>query len=235
MSVNARVIIRGALDLVGVTGGVETPNASDIETMLVALNMMIDSWNTERLSIYTVQDHVVPSFSGSVCTIGPGGMIDVPRPVAIEDTCFSRMFGIDYAFKIIDGITWSGIVLKVLPSTFPQVAYWDGNAPVGNLMLWPQPISPVELHVRLQSMITEFPDIFTSYPLPPGYRIALTYSLAEIGYSIFARPVDPNIVKLASRARRNIKRNNQPDDILYFPAELTGHGGRFNIYSGLWY
>jgi hypothetical protein len=234
MSVNANEVITGALSLVGVLGNGETPSASDTEAMMVALNMMVDSWNTERLFIYTVQEHVVPSFAAATCTIGPGGMISVNRPVAIENTCFTRMLGVDYPFKIIDGATWSAITFKTLQSTFPQVGYWDGNAPVSTMFLWPQPVVAVELHIRLQSTLSMFPDLLTSFPLPPGYALALVYSLAEIGYSLFARPVDKNIIRLGANARRNIKRNNQTGAVTSLPAELTGRGGRFNIYSGLW-
>ena len=50
--------INGALRLLGVLAEGETPSAATPQDALTALNQMIDSWNTERLSVYATQDQV---------------------------------------------------------------------------------------------------------------------------------------------------------------------------------
>jgi hypothetical protein len=52
--------INRALRLLGVLAEGETPSASVSQDALMALNQMIDSWNTERLSIFSTQDQVLP-------------------------------------------------------------------------------------------------------------------------------------------------------------------------------
>ena len=50
--------INGALRLLGVLAEGETPSAETSQDALNALNQMIDSWNTERLSVFSTQDQV---------------------------------------------------------------------------------------------------------------------------------------------------------------------------------
>jgi hypothetical protein len=51
--------INGALRLLGVLAEGETPSAETSQDALSAMNQMIDSWNTERLSVYATQDQVL--------------------------------------------------------------------------------------------------------------------------------------------------------------------------------
>ena len=50
--------INRALRLLGVLAEGETPSAAVSQDGLTALNQMIDSWNTERLSVFSTQDQV---------------------------------------------------------------------------------------------------------------------------------------------------------------------------------
>jgi hypothetical protein len=50
--------INGALRVLGILAEGETPSAATSQDALAALNQMIDSWNTERLSVFATQDQV---------------------------------------------------------------------------------------------------------------------------------------------------------------------------------
>ena len=50
--------INRALRLIGMLAEGETPSSETSNDCLVALNQMIDSWNTERLSVFSTQDQV---------------------------------------------------------------------------------------------------------------------------------------------------------------------------------
>ena len=58
MTTSAGDQINGALRLIGMLAEAETPSAATSADALSALNQMIDSWNTERLSVFTTQDQV---------------------------------------------------------------------------------------------------------------------------------------------------------------------------------
>lgn len=199
----------------------KTALAADQDVCLRALNNLLDSWDTERLSIFTVQDIVKKGFTGATLTIGEGGQLNVPRPVRLEDRCFIRLNNVDYPLRVIDGQTYSEITLKSLNTTFPQVIYLDAQYPIATAYLWPVASMAVDVHLRLRQQL----DGFCRYAsdeidFPPGYRRALVYSLAEELYSVYNRPVDRNVAVIASKSRRNIKRINSPNVELKMPAEL---------------
>ena len=50
--------INGALRLIGQLAEGETPSAATAQDSLTALNQMIDSWSSERLSIFSTQDQI---------------------------------------------------------------------------------------------------------------------------------------------------------------------------------
>jgi hypothetical protein len=220
MDLNALTIIKRALDLVGVTGSGEVPSANDIDTMFFSLNMIIDSWDADRLWGFTTETHTVIGFMGNTCTIGPGAQVAVIRPESIEDTCFSRIGNVDYPIKMIDGASFTAIPNKILTGLAPQFGYYEPDTPVGKLLLWPQPSSPVDLYIRVQFRGVPFPNIYNEYFFPSGYGIALIYSLAELGYSIYSRPVDPNVVRIASNARKVLRKNNRLGKLLSLPTSL---------------
>ena len=66
--------INRALRLLGVLAEGETTSAAASQDALMALNQMIDSWNTERLSVFCTIDQIVNWPVGSIEeTLGPTG------------------------------------------------------------------------------------------------------------------------------------------------------------------
>jgi hypothetical protein len=58
MSTTAGDQINAALRLIGQLAEGETPSAATSQDALAALNQMLDSWNTDRLLVYTTQTQV---------------------------------------------------------------------------------------------------------------------------------------------------------------------------------
>ena len=78
--------INGALRLLGVLAEGETPSAETSQDALTALNQMIDSWNTERLAVFSTQDQVFLWPPGELNrTLGPTGDFVGNRPVLLDD------------------------------------------------------------------------------------------------------------------------------------------------------
>ncbi len=86
--------INGALRVLGVLAEGETPSAATSQDALTALNQMIDSWNTERLSVFATQDQVFSWTSGAEdrfnvqlyihCNIHQSGSFGIEHRVAFE-------------------------------------------------------------------------------------------------------------------------------------------------------
>lgn len=224
---NALQIIDRAYALIGYKAAGEALSSEDADYALSALNAMLDGWNTQRLFIVSVQE-VVGTVSGVSATVGPGLTFDTPRPVAVEDTSFTRIGALDYPVKWIDRETYEAISLKTVQSTFPQYAYYDAHMPTANIYFYPVPNAPVEFHLALQVQLTEFADLVTDYPLAPGYLKALQYSLAE-ELAPGVRELPASVVRTAQNARRAIRRTNV--DVAQLDSGIIN--ARFNIYTGL--
>lgn len=231
MIINASSLIAQALSLLGVRGVGEEVPGEEAMSCLDVLNNMLDSWNLERLFVYTIQEHVTTLTNSGQITIGPGGAVDVPRPVILDDWCFTRYNGVDYTINLVNGEQYSSLVLKDLTSTFPYVFYNDNQNPISTVKFWPLPPASLELHLRLRQQLTEFDTPETEVDLPQGYRRAITFSLAEELAPQY-RGLDPGIAKTAAKARLNIKRMNKPMDTLSLPPTLFGKRMGFNIFTG---
>jgi hypothetical protein len=68
--------------------------------------------------------------------------------------------------------------------------------------------------------------------MPPGYLRAFKYNLAcEIAPEFGVEP-SPTVSRLAMTSKRNLKRINNPDDIMSMPYSLIATRQRFNVYAG---
>jgi hypothetical protein len=102
--------INGAMRLLGVLAEGETPSAATSQDALAALNQMIDSWNTERLSVFSTQDQVKTWLPNSISnTLGPTGTLVGTRPILIDDASEldSMPEGVDTPYRdILDRIKY---------------------------------------------------------------------------------------------------------------------------------
>lgn len=231
MSVTARSTIQGALKLLTVLDPTETMSPDDANDGLVMLNNMVDSWNLERLSIFTTGE-VVASFNGASATIGPSMTFDTARPIRIE-SAFYRKSGIDYPLEVIEIAAYNAIVLKTTAGDYPEVLFYDGGAPTGSVTVWPVPTSN-SYHLIVMQQLTAFADLDTTYDLPQGYARALMFKLCEEMATTYGKDIKPSITKIATSAYRALKRANidAPRMDLDLPGNSNDDSGRINILSG---
>lgn len=235
MSTTAGDQINGALRLLGVLAEGETPSASMSQDALSAFNQMLDSWNTERLTIFNTQDQIFSWPPGAITrTIGPTGDFIGNRPVAIDDSTYFRDPGTNVSFgiKIINQQQYSGIAVKTVTSTYPQVCWINMEFPDVRLTIYPVPTRVLEWHIVSVDELTQPATLDTALAFPPGYLRAFRYNLAcEIAPEFGVKP-SPQVSRIAMTSKRNLKRQNNPDDIMSMPYSLVATRQRFNVYAG---
>ena len=92
--------INRALRLLGVLAEGETPSASVSQDALTALNQMIDSWNTERLSVFNTIDQTFTWPAGEIQRhLGPTGASLEAFPALVL-----RHFQPAFLFEITHGV-----------------------------------------------------------------------------------------------------------------------------------
>jgi hypothetical protein len=227
--------INRALRLLGVLAEGETPSASVSQDALMALNQMIDSWNTERLSVFCTQDQVFTWPAGEyIRTLGPSGNFVGLRPVLLDDATYYRDPGtnVSYGIKFINQQQYDGIAVKTVTSTYPQVIFVNMGYPDVTMSIYPRPTRDLEWHFISVQELTQPATLVTNILFPPGYLRAFTYNLAmEIAPEFGVEP-SPQVQRIAMTSKRNLKRINNPDDIMSMPYAIVASRQRFNIYAG---
>lgn len=226
----ARTIIKRALQKNGVLTKNESPSGDEASDGLESLNAMISSWSNDSLLIYTRLSESFPLVSGQASyTIGSGGDFDTVRPTQIL-TAFTRISNIDYNIGIISDVEFDGITQKNIGSTIPEVMYYNGNAPLGTITIYPVPVTGT-LHIRSEKPLTEFTSLDTELEFPPGWERALIYNLAVEVSGEYGQPVEQLTYQIANDSLNKIKtavaRNKTMDMYAY-------NGSIDNIYTG-WY
>ena len=227
--------INGALRLLGVLAEGETPSAATSQDALFALNQMIDSWGTEKLSTFTTQEQIFDWLPGFVSrTLGPSGDFVGDRPVLMDDATYfvDASTGISYGIKLINQQQYDGIAVKSVTSTFPQVMWINTNYPDIDMHVYPVPTKVLEWHFISAAQLTQPATIATPLYFPPGYMRAFRYNLAcEIAPEFGVEP-SGTVGRIAMASKRNLKRINNPDDIMSIPYAIVSTRQRFNIFAG---
>lgn len=227
--------ITRALRLLGVLAEDETPSSSMAQDALVALNQMIDSWNTERLSVFNTQDQVFEWEPGVLTqTLGPTGTFVGNRPVLIDDATYylDPGTGVSYGIKFINQQQYDGIAVKNVTSTYPQVCWVNMEYPNITMTIYPKPTRLLQWHIISVEELTQPATLDTELHFPPGYMRAFTYNLAmEIAPEFGVEP-SQQVQRIAMTSKRNLKRINNPDDVMSLPYAIVATRQRFNIYAG---
>jgi hypothetical protein len=227
--------INRALRLLGVLAEGETPSAAMSQDALMAMNQMIDSWNTERLSTFVTQDQIFTWPAGLVSRdLGPSGDFIGNRPVLLDDATYFRDPGTNVSFgvKFINQQQYNGIAVKTVSSTYPQVLWANMGFPNVTLTVYPRPTRDLEWHFVSVQELDKPADLTTVMYYPPGYLRAFTYCLAmEIAPEFGVEP-SPQVQRVAMVSKRDLKRINNPDDVMSMPYAIVATRQRFNVYSG---
>ena len=226
--------INRALRLLGILAEGETPSASMSQDALMAMNQMIESWNTERLSVFCTQDQIFEWPSSQIKrTLGPTGDFVGNRPVLFDDaTYFKAPSGVSYGIKFINQQQYDGIAVKNVTSTYPQVIFANMTYPNVEMYVYPMPTQVLEWHFVSVQELTQPATLATALHFPPGYLRAFTYNLAMQFAPEFGVEPSPQVQRIAMTSKRDLKRINNPDDVMALPYALVANRQRFNIYAG---
>jgi hypothetical protein len=228
-------IITGSLRLLGVLAEGESPSTETANDALFAFQQMTDSWNTERLAVFATQDQVFSWPSGQRSrTLGPTGDFVGNRPVLIDDATYFRdpQTNVSYGIKIINQQQYDGIAVKTVTSTYPQVMWVNMTYPNIEMYVYPVPLRLLEWHIISVEELTKPANLGTTLAFPPGYLRAFRYNLAcELAPEFGVEP-SAQVQRIAMYSKRNLKRINNPDDVMALPYSIVGNRQRYNVYAG---
>ncbi|CAB4166178.1 hypothetical protein UFOVP839_20 [uncultured Caudovirales phage] len=235
MSTTAGDQINGALRLIGQLAEGETPSSETSADALMAMNQMLDSWSSERLSVFSTQDQQFTWAPNLISrTLGPTGNFVGNRPVLLDDSTYFRdpSNNISFGIKIINQQQYDGIAVKTVTSTYPQVLWINMDMPNVSMYIYPVPTKALEWHFISVTELVEPATLATVLVIPPGYLRAFRFNLAcEIAAEFGVEP-PASVQRIAMASKRNIKRINNPDDVMSLPYSIVATRQRFNIFAG---
>jgi hypothetical protein len=228
-------IINGSLRLIGQLAEGEVPSADTAQDALNAMNQMIDSWSTERLAVFATQEQVfIWPTSAASRTLGPTGDFVGERPIKVDDSTYFKdsTSGLSFGIKLINQQQYNAIALKTVTSTYPQVMWVNESYPNIEMTIYPVPFKALEWHIVSVQPLSSAATLVTDLSFPPGYLRAFRYNLAcELAPEFGVEP-SPQVQRIAMTSKRDLKRINNPDDVMAIPYPLIARRHRYNIYSG---
>jgi hypothetical protein len=227
--------ITGALRLLGMLAEGEEPSAAAAQDGLLAMNQMLDSWSSERLAVFSTQNQVFtwpPNIKSR--TIGPTGDFVGNRPVLLDDSTYfvDPTNNISFGIKIINQQQYDGIAVKTVTSTYPQVIWTNMDMPNMDMYIYPVPTKALEWHFVSVTELVEPATLSTVLVVPPGYLRAFRYCLACEMAPEFGVEPSPTVSRIAMVSKRDIKRINNPDDVMSLPYSIVATRQRYNIFAG---
>ena len=224
-------IVRGALSKILVNNVQDTISAADMVLGLDALNVMLDSWWTEKLACYAVKQENFPLTPGvGSYTIGATGDWVTTRPLKIINA-FARFDGVDFPVPPIDRVQYDRIPYKSTQG-IPMALFYDAAYPLGTINLYPVPQQTAgTLFFDSYLQIQSFADATTAIDLPPGYARALIFNLAVEICDDYAVTPSASMVAVARESKANLKRLNQQDIIAQYDYALLYNSTAYNVIS----
>lgn len=213
-------LITLALAEIGAYAQGETPTSADAQFALTKLNNMLDSWNAQRIKVYTTiftQYTLVPNLQPH--TIGPSGATYTvtQRPVRV-DACNILLNNVSPYVKspvnIRNDQYWQNQPVPTVTTTLPTDLYYSPAWPNGQLYFWPIPTVAYGVELWTWQLLTEYSSLVTDVSVPPGYRSALIYSLAVELANAFGKAVSPSLAELARRGMDYIQSNNSDSPLI---------------------
>jgi len=244
-----RSIVNGAARELGVLGQGQRLSAENAATMIDILSRIVDDWNAEREAVYAT-DFMTFTFTPNLNphTIGPASATwaVTSRPVKIEAATVVLSSGPNGVnapnIRMHDqnaGIpSWfQSLSTPNIETSYPTDGYYDPTWPNGSFYLWPVPSTAYDCQIQVRAILPTYA-LNTVFSMPPGYRSALTMTLAEQCVDIFGRPMPQTLPSRALASRARIFANNTGGRQIRtqdagMPTARHGRRSNFNWITGL--
>ncbi len=227
-------LINRGMRIARVLGKGEALDEDEAADGLTALNAMLDSWQTERLSVYKIESNTFTwTASQQSRTVGASGNFVLSRPARVDDSCVFVQNNIEIPVQLIDLDAWAGIPSKTVTSTVPTYLYPEYGTSIITLYVYPIPSASISFILRSWSRLQSFTALTTSMDLPMGYEDAIAYNFAERYCVEFGKELLPKAQRIAVNTKANIKRINAPSPIMATEVgQLNRMMSGYNIYTG---
>lgn len=219
------------------TGDNAIPPPDDVQTGLLRLNDLIDSWKIEGLTINSFSRMLWHLTTAATYSVGAGGDINIDRPsngsllsFAIMDSSVTPPIEIPRGNYTEDA--YQSIAVKTLTSTYPLGFYYNPTVPLGAIVPYPIPTGSSLQGVMYAPNPRGELALTDVLALPQGYRRFYRDTLAvELGPDFSTSP-SQELVQSAIDAKASVKRSNlRMSELVSEACTLDGSSGAVSVAS----
>lgn len=186
ITLTGQQVINAALKKLGQIIQGETPNTSESNDALVALNNIIDNWGVQRvMAAASVVTQTALTANQQSYTVGTGANINLARPAAVESASLLLASGPGSPVKVITAAEWGMIPDRQSSSWAVRFLFYDrgivglsGGTPIGKIWLSPVPLGGTLEIITWQPTVVTYASLATSQVLLDGYARALVLATA---------------------------------------------------------
>ncbi len=223
MSETAQTLIKAALRAINAIASGETPTAAEMADGLEALKIMLRSWSSENIMVYSISQDTLTMTGASSYTIGSGGDANTTWPVEIKGAVVDTI----YDLRIIGEARYRSLKRGELGST-AQYLYYNPAYPLG--VLYPYPVGGSSMVIDSLKALTDPATLTASVAFPTSYDAAIKWNLALELAPEFGREPSPFIAQRAYLAKRTIESKNAANQINAVDLSAIGRGrGYYDI------
>lgn len=193
----------------------EVPSPEDSAYCFGKANEMNDSWSTERLNIYEIQELTLALTNKQSFQIGPGATdFNQARPVVIESCIFTApVNGVQVRTgqaDIVGESRWRNIKDLSATSNLPEMLYPDQASPIMNLNFYPIPLCAVATFALLSTWLPlqQFVALTDEFSMPPGYQKAFVDGLRVVIMKGYGRPIGQDDAAMEQSSKSRIQQLN---------------------------
>ena len=210
---------------------------ADMAQGLQSLNVMLDSWSNETLTVFANLTQTFTLVPGTQAyTIGPGGTWSGTRPLSIDQgpgvAFITDTSGNRYDVAVVPQDRWNQIGLISSNSDLPDTMFYDPQFPLGIINIFPIPLIGYQFTFTCLLPLLDLASPSTLINLPPGYQKAMEDNLAiELEPFFPTAELTRNLIEMAAKSKGNVKRTNTKWLQAIFDGEIVSRATpTYNIY-----
>jgi hypothetical protein len=179
---NPLSIIQDAYFDAGLIGVGQTVNGEQIVMGMRKLTDLINLWQTQGLKLWLNVDTPITLVAGTgTYTLGPGGSIDMTKPLRVVEAYYATAEGIR---RPLTPLAWADYIrLSTVNQAGSINSYFvDKRATQLSVLFWQAPDATAATgtaHLVLQTQVTNFINLTETMNFPIEWRIALRWGLAD--------------------------------------------------------
>jgi hypothetical protein len=196
-------LIKSAMLKAGILTKTESPTADEANDALETLNEMLDSWANDGLTVpYRTLENFNLVGGTDNYTIGAGGTFNTAKPISII-SAYVRDGTTDHSLTIITDDVYAGISTKS-STGIPSFLNFTNAYPLATIRLYDVPSSAYVIYLLNEKTISNY-TLTQTVDLPPGWKRAITYTLAAELAPEYGQQVPQEVALIAFDSMSKIK------------------------------